>query len=261
MSIVRIDHEACTRCKLCVTVCPLKVLTFSDKVELTSRAEERCIRCGQCVSVCPEAAVWLMDTDPKILMGTQCPVSPEDTLRLTCSRRSVRHFHPDPLPQDMLLKALEAARHAPSAYNKQPVHWLVLSDKERIQQLAKMTADTLRSTRKKFFTLLADVYDSGRDVMLRDAPQVIIAYTKEGDELMPHDSSCATTYLELMLHSMGIGTCWIGYVLRASYRNPAIAAFLGLPEGYNLQAGLMVGKPKYRYHRVPPRNSLNIRWE
>ena len=262
MSVVSIDHETCTRCRLCVTVCPLKILSMSDNmVQVDPRGDERCIRCGQCVSICPKASVTLLGVNPHSLRAGTCPVNQEDALQMMCSRRTVRHFHPDPLPKELLISAMEAARHAPSAYNKQPVLWLVLSDRERIQALAKLTADTLRSTRKKFFTLLADVYDGGRDVMLRDAPQVVIAYTKEGDELMPHDSSAATTYLELMLHSMGIGTCWIGYVLRAAHRNPAIAASLGLPEGCNLQAGLMVGRPKYTYLRVPPRNALDIRWE
>lgn len=52
------------------------------------------------------------------------------------SRRSVRRFKPDLLPRDTIERLLEAAILAPSASNKQPWRWLVVSNRERIEQLA-----------------------------------------------------------------------------------------------------------------------------
>jgi nitroreductase len=49
-------------------------------------------------------------------------------LDLVCSRRSTRHFHPDPVPADLLDGLLEAARWAPSGFNLQPTHFVVVTD-------------------------------------------------------------------------------------------------------------------------------------
>jgi nitroreductase len=47
---------------------------------------------------------------------------------LARSRRSARHFRPDPVPPDLLDQLLEAARWAPSGFNLQPTHFVVVTD-------------------------------------------------------------------------------------------------------------------------------------
>lgn len=54
----------------------------------------------------------------------------EEFLALVRSRRSVRHFRPDALPAGALDALLEAARWAPSGYNLQPTHWIVVERRE-----------------------------------------------------------------------------------------------------------------------------------
>jgi nitroreductase len=44
------------------------------------------------------------------------------------TRRSVRHFRPDPVPPEILDRLLEAARWAPSGFNLQPTHFVVVTD-------------------------------------------------------------------------------------------------------------------------------------
>jgi putative NAD(P)H nitroreductase len=47
---------------------------------------------------------------------------------LARGRRSARHFLPDPVAPDVLDKLLEAARWAPSGFNLQPTHFVVVTD-------------------------------------------------------------------------------------------------------------------------------------
>lgn len=47
---------------------------------------------------------------------------------LVRSRRSTRHFRPDLVPQHLLDELLEAARWAPSGFNLQPTHFVVVTD-------------------------------------------------------------------------------------------------------------------------------------
>lgn len=58
-------------------------------------------------------------------------------LELARTRRSVRDFLPDPVPAEVIDQLLEAARWAPSGYNLQPVHYVVVTDPDRRQALRK----------------------------------------------------------------------------------------------------------------------------
>ncbi len=52
-----------------------------------------------------------------------------DTIeRLIRARRATRHFRPDPLPEGIIDRLLDAARWAPSGYNLQPTHFTVVTD-------------------------------------------------------------------------------------------------------------------------------------
>src|SRR5262245_4897001 len=54
----------------------------------------------------------------------------ESFIDLIRSRRSTRHFRPDPVPPDLLDGLLEAARWAPSGFNLQPTHFVVVTSPE-----------------------------------------------------------------------------------------------------------------------------------
>ena len=51
-------------------------------------------------------------------------------------RKSIRRYKPDLVPDDSILKVLEAARLAPSGGNRQPWHFIVVKDKETKRELA-----------------------------------------------------------------------------------------------------------------------------
>ena len=47
------------------------------------------------------------------------------------TRRSVRSYKQDPIPEDILKKVLNAARIAPSGSNRQPWYFIIIKDPER----------------------------------------------------------------------------------------------------------------------------------
>ena len=57
------------------------------------------------------------------------------------TRRSIRKFHPDPVPDSDLRQILEAARLAPSSVNQQPWRFIVIRDRECIKGMAKAVND------------------------------------------------------------------------------------------------------------------------
>ena len=70
------------------------------------------------------------------------------------------------------------------------------------------------------------------------------------------DCATAVSYLELALHSYGIGTCWSGFVIAAASNGVDLG--IPLPEGRKICGGLMIGYPAVQYARVPPRKPVRL---
>jgi len=60
------------------------------------------------------------------------------------SRRSIRIYRDKPVDQETLQKIIKIAGYAPSGHNSQPVHWLVIQGKEKVQQFAALVVDWMR---------------------------------------------------------------------------------------------------------------------
>ncbi|HDJ21957.1 MAG TPA: nitroreductase family protein [Candidatus Bathyarchaeota archaeon] len=109
------------------------------------------------------------------------------------SRRSIRVFTGDEVPQEDVEKMLRAAMTAPSACNQQPWHFVVVRDKEthrRIMGVQKYTA------------------------MLEKASVAIIVCAQPGLEKCPgfwvQDVSAAAENILLAAHALGYGATWCG---------------------------------------------------
>ncbi len=148
------------------------------------------------------------------------------------SRRSVRKFEDKPVPLDLVIKAIEIARFAPSAWNRQPWEFIIVTDKTKINALANVH----KWARPVSNSNLAVIVFSRKDV----SPNTHLV-----------DGSIATTYFWLGLHCVGLTTVWIlatGYeekireILKAPEELVPIAIF---PIGYPAE------KPK-----TPARKSL-----
>ena len=136
-----------------------------------------CIRCEHCAAICPAGAVSMDGLEAGVL-----PRVPENTITaddfsgLAKSRRSTRLFEDRPVPRELLRRALDTARYAPTAKNVQGVGWVVLDDRAKIQALAAVTINAMRGM--KGFQNECAAFDRGRDVILRHAPCVIFAHAK-----------------------------------------------------------------------------------
>jgi nitroreductase len=103
-------------------------------------------------------------------------------------------------------------------------------------------------------------WESGYDFVLRGAPTVVVACTPADYAWGKQDCAIALTYFELAAEARGIGVCWAGYLTRVAAVHAPLRRALSLPEGYTVHGGLMLGEPKYRYRKVPPRKPLSVQW-
>ena len=83
---------------------------------------------------------------------------------------------------------------------------------------------------------------------------MIVAYGSPGDCMI------ALTQLSLLAPTLGLGTCWAGFVMIAAKNWEPLQKFLSLPEGQACQGAMMMGYPIYDYPRMPLRNEPTICW-
>jgi nitroreductase len=158
------------------------------------------------------------------------------------------------------------ARYAPSGRNSQCAEWLVLDKRDELRKLAGIVADWMRwmiHSRPELalpwhLDKTLHRWDEGHDIILRDAPVLIIAHAKEENRLALSTCTIALTYLELAATSMGLGCCWAGYFNAAATTFPPMKEALSLSPGHQSFGGMMVGYPKFSYHRLPLRKPPSI---
>ena len=273
MSVFTIDPERCDSCRMCAIECPAAIIEIAKPRALPTLAdggEERCIACGHCVAVCPKAAIALDKMRPEQCAPLRRELLPsaEQVEHLLKSRRSIRAYKKDKVPHEALARLIDVARYAPSGHNSQEVQWLVVEDPDETRMLAGLVVDWMRAEFAKsprlgrllhFDTIVAG-WDKGRDPVLRGAPHVIVAHASKAAMLGQVNCTIALTYLELAACSMGLGTCWAGWLHAAAASDQTVKAALRLPEGNEFFGGMMVGYPRHRFSRIPLRNEPVVIW-
>jgi nitroreductase len=143
---------------------------------------------------------------------------------LVRQRYSVRAYKPDPIPEPVLARVLEAGRLAPTAANRQPFRILVLSTAGRAEELAKMY-------HRPWFSqapLVLGVCSVAAEAWVR----------RDGKSYADVDAAIVMDHLVLAATSEGLGTCWVG-----AFDPAAVREALGLPAGVEPVAFTPLGYP------------------
>lgn len=273
MTLFTVDPDKCNHDGICVAECPVKIISLKDKngiPEPVSGADAICIGCGHCVAVCPTGAL-----SHRLMSPDQCPpvrkdwaFSPDQAEYFLRSRRSIRTYKKTPVERETLMKLIEIASHAPSGHNLQPVRWHVIEDKTELHRLTGLVVDWMRTVIAEqpgmaaamHLDLVVGAWDVGVDVVCRDAPHVILAHGHQADITARPACVIALAYLELAAPSLRLGTCWAGFFEAAAGLWPPLQEALNLPKGHVCMGAAMVGHPKFRYHRLPIRNTPQVTW-
>ena len=171
MVSLELNQDHCIRCGRCISVCPQRILGrhTNGSVDVLHGALARCIRCGHCVAVCPKAALTLEHIAPSSLpLVEDAPLSDLQRDMLFKTRRSTRAYKDEPVDRNVLLKALEEARYAPTASNCEEVAWLLVEGRDRLHDLASRVADWMSTLTGKY-SHVASAFRAGQDPILRTA--------------------------------------------------------------------------------------------
>jgi nitroreductase len=128
--------------------------------------------------------------------------------KLVKARRATRHFKPDPIPQDLLRRLLDIARWAPSAYNLQPTHFMVVTDPEVKAKLRKACLDQPQIVQAPAVIVFA----GDRDVAKHNFEK-IIQMEKEAGVLNDKYESLLREFIKLDFSQGPLGFGWLWKVI------------------------------------------------
>ena len=135
------------------------------------------------------------------------------------TRRSIRKYKSEPIPDKKLRTILEAARLAPSAANRQPWRFVVIQDVDRKKALAKV------ANNQTFFN------DAAAIIVAIGDPEVSARWYEK-------DPMIALEHIVLAATALGYGTCWIG-----AFDEDALKHLLKIPAEMKVIALLPIGIP------------------
>lgn len=157
----------------------------------------------------------------------------DDFYQLVEERQSDRKFDPEkPVPQELLMRVLNAARLAPSACNSQPWSFMVVTDEKLRHAVAQ--ACSSRVLAMNHFTRQAPVHV----LILEDRAN--FAATGGGKIKGVHyahfDIGIAAAHLTLAATAEGLGSCIVGWLNEKKIRE-----ILGIPSSKRVLLNVLMG--------------------
>lgn len=116
-----------------------------------------------------------------------------NTMDALLTRRSVRAYKPDAIPEDILEKILEAGTYAPSGMGRQSAIIVAITNKEVRDRLSKLNARIMGVDSDPFY----------------GAPVVLAVLARKDIPTHVYDGSLVMGNLMTAAHELGIASCWI----------------------------------------------------
>jgi nitroreductase len=190
------------------------------------------------------------------------------------TRRSVRKFKAEAIPEEKILRILEAANLAPTASNRQPWHFIVVrrssldrmfeimdrSFRERVEEVGRATL----AEKIKDLPIPVDLSNDkvkGLNEFYRTfggAPLAVVVYVEKADDPWLwknnlYDAAAAIENLLLAAWGEGLGSCWMTGPLQK--KGPDIKAFLRIPDDKEIVGIVPLGIPAH-HPKMPPKEDV-----
>ena len=171
------------------------------------------------------------------------------------NRRSVRAYKPEPIPRDVLSTIIEAGNQAPSGGNLQPWRFVVVEDSEfkrKLRQAAfptwKKVVEGWKDKRPESYRRIMKRYremEEPKDPVYFNAPTILFVIGTSRND-------CPVVCQNIMLaaHSLGIGSCWVGFGAQVTDDAEVVKA-LELKNGERIFGPILLGYPED--HPDPPK--------
>ncbi|MDO5392817.1 MAG: nitroreductase [Eubacteriales bacterium] len=160
------------------------------------------------------------------------------------TRRSIRGYKPDMVPQDVIERIVEAGTYAASGMNRQPAIILAVTDKAMRDRLSGMNARIMGTDTDPFY----------------GAPVVLVVLADKTVPTYLYDGSLVMGNLMNAAHAEGLGSCWIHRAKEefASAEGKEILKSLGIEGEYEGIGHCVLGYPSAEEPEAKPRKEKYV---
>ncbi|MBI3014403.1 MAG: nitroreductase family protein [Candidatus Tectomicrobia bacterium] len=188
----------------------------------------------------------------------------EPLIRCICERRSIRSFHETQVPDEIIMKILEAGRWAPSGGNSQPWEFIVVKRRDILEKICEIfVKDREQRIREKvnfpgsskayiakvpaMIVVVADPRWKQAYPSTDFTPTLRRMYARNREFIFVKSVAAAVQNMFLAAASLGLGMAWLtGFA--EDRMGKKLRRLLKVPEPVRLMAGLPAGYPKVTYH-------------
>jgi nitroreductase len=173
-----------------------------------------------------------------------------EALECIKTRRSVRKFKEDIIPDEVIRELVELASYSPSWKNTQTIRYISVSDPEKIKKIAEEGV--------MGFALNEKTVSRAHQLMVVTQKNGICGYERDGSFSTSKDAGwemfdagiAAQTFC-LAAHEKGIGTVILGV-----FDDKKVGEIVGVPEGQTVATVIAMGYPVFA-PEMPPRKSVD----
>ena len=275
-------------------MCPQQTISINDnKATVTGT---RCMACGHCMSTCPSESIKVpeieegtkkfhsFDFDNKWLPYGQFDIA--KLVSLMYSRRSTRNYKDSHIDRKILKDLIKIGATAPSGTNSQLWTFYVLPTRDAVvnfgnevlkfyekinnmsskfivrKGLKMMGNGELDNYYDEYFDLVNDGINDwkqgGKDRLFHGATALILVGSKNAASCPSDDALLATQNILLAAHAMGLGSCLIGFVIKAFEKDKRVRQYLKIPKDENIYSAIALGYPDEKYHRPTGRKQIPV---
>ena len=290
-----IDPSTCIGCGLCIAVCPAKTLSMQNGKAVVSGTYS--MGCGHCEAICPVEAIRVNSLKHPFTLASAAvddrwlPPGEFDTgqlVRLMRSRRSCRNYTDKKIERELLEDLVRIGTTAPSATNSQLWTFTILATRPEVlslgteiarffQKLNSMaekswirfflrafSSKDLELYYRRYYKTVREglrLWDCDRvDTLFHGATGAIIVGGKKSASSPREDGLLASQNILLAAHSVGLGSCMIGFAVEAICRDKKIRQMLEIPDDESVYSVIALGYPAEKYHRAAFRKQIVPRY-
>ena len=149
-------------------------------------------------------------------------------LELLKTRRSIRKFTDKKVEKEKIEAILKGVLTAPTSSNNRPWEFIVVENKEKLEELSRCR----EGSASKF---------------IADASSAIAVTVKSGKDTYVEDATIAAIIIQLLSHSLGLGTCWVHVRNRQHNENIGTEDYvrkaLDIPDELKVECIIAIGYP------------------
>ncbi|MFC2129191.1 nitroreductase family protein [Bacteroidota bacterium] len=271
-----IHLENCTLCLKCVKDCPASAIDIhAGSIAAT------CIHCGHCVAICPESTIE--PDQGQITPLKPAKISARDFEEFSAGLRSTRYYLKKEVAEETIEALIDNMKHYASASNARPIRITLVRSPEKIQELNDLTLDSIINPLKKvtspFLKPLMKIFvpsvnvarlglykesfiqkrKTNSSVVCHHAPLVMLFHGPIAKFSMTEaDANIWATNTSMYAKTLGLGSCFIGFIVKAMERNKKLREKMGIPSGHKVYAALILGYPKVNYKNEASRRRPKV---